>query len=80
MKNYSAKVNGKNIIYQDTVVIVTTTSFTFWQRIMILFGCKLCMQTQVFTREKVTPIEQTTQTTIVRLPKKKIQNDQPRKN
>jgi len=73
MKNYSAKVNGKTITYQDTVVAAITTSFTFWQRLQILFGCKLCTQIQVFTKEKVTALEQVTSTVIVRLPKKKKQ-------
>lgn len=50
MKNIKTKIlNGEEVEYQDVIHHKTTTEFSFWDRIKILFGAKLVIKSELFT-------------------------------
>lgn len=58
MKQYSVKIDGKNVLYKGSLSCSVVTRFTFWQRIKILFGGKCVSTIQIFTKEYSTPVGQ----------------------
>lgn len=58
MKNYSVKIEGRNVIYKGAVAGTVPVKLSIWQRIKLLFGARIVITFQVFTKEYATPVGQ----------------------
>lgn len=79
MKNYAIKIGEKTFIYKGSIAGNVPAQLTIWQRIKILFGAKVVITFQVFTKEWTTPVTQTAFSTVTFRSSKKLLNEKTNK-
>lgn len=52
----SKTINGRTFEYGDEIIHTTTTRFGFWDRIKILFGKEVTIQSCIYAKEPVVSV------------------------
>lgn len=49
-------INGREFEYGDVVIHTTYTRFSFWDRIKILFGKQVTIQSEIYCQEPIVSV------------------------